>query len=641
MKEKLYYLLFAVATLPFLYFASTQVQRWLTKAAPVAANLKINAKQSSGMIRPIWASFAQGGEEGPGMFQAVIPKMKALNPQYIRIDHIYDFYDVVKAVPGGYQYDFSRLDQTVSDILNMGATPFFSLSYMPSVYTAGGRVIDKPTSWNDWSELIQKTIEHYSGKNDKNLNGVYYEVWNEPELPQFGNWSLSGEKDYRLLYSYAAKGAQQVQNTNQFYIGGPAVGSYYPQWVSEFLDYVSSNHLRLDFYSWHRYHTNPNQYLSDAQNIRNLLSSFPAYSSIPILLTEWGIDSENRPINNSNIAAAFTVATIATIDQVTDQTFSFELKDGPPPSGGAWGLITHERSGSPLETKPRYAAFQALNSLRGNKLSVDGQGTFVRALASKNGDTTTVVVTNYDRTGNNSESVPLSIEGLESGSYQLILNYPLSNSTIISQVVSTTGRVDTTIPLLPNQIVVATVVSTGPIAKLVTGASNTAEDQGLTLSSGRYILTSPEFELRPKGQIRFDIKPAWAKSNDSSFNILDIPYSTASGIINRLFLAKQKKSNGNVLTFGIASLVHEELSLSIPIDTWTPNNWHSINMEWDTNHLQLTLDGKEPAIVNTPLEIRNGSMLSFYPIDATIDNLYISLEGKQQIERNFNENTNL
>jgi len=66
---------------------------------------------------------------------------------------------------------------------------------MPGVIAKDGNIINPPNDWNEWTLVVQKTIEHYSGKNDRNMNGVYYEVWNEPDLAQFGGW----KRDSALL----------------------------------------------------------------------------------------------------------------------------------------------------------------------------------------------------------------------------------------------------------------------------------------------------------------------------------------------------------------------------------------------------------------------------------------------------------
>jgi len=116
--------------------------------------------------------------------------------------------------------------------------------------------------------------------------------------------------------------------------------------------------------------------------------------------------------------------------------------------------------------------------------------------------------------------------------------------------------------------------------------------------------------------------------------IFEAPYSTSTAILNKLFLAKQKKSEGNFLTLGIASN-KEDFSVSLPIDDWNKDTWHSVKTGWDNTGLSLALDDKPPLNFEIPLDIRNGDLLSIYPIIAAIDNLKITLGENQEITRNF------
>src|SRR3989338_9604867 len=270
---KKYFLLILMLIFPLIFFAVKDSQILTGKANPRKADIVIDAKNILLPIKPVWSVLSQGGEEPPPMLHSSISLLKPLTPKFIRIDHIYDYYSVVTLVNEKTVYDFTKLDDTVNDIIATGAVPFFSLSYMPGVFTSKGSVIDLPQNWDLWKDLVKTTVEHYSGKNNRNLTGVYYEVWNEPELPQFGGFKLTGDKDYRLLYNFAAKGAEEAQNVNKFYLGGPSVGSYYSSWVTDFATYVVQNKLRLDFYSWHRYHTNPDIFDEDAVKIRNNLKN--------------------------------------------------------------------------------------------------------------------------------------------------------------------------------------------------------------------------------------------------------------------------------------------------------------------------------------------------------------------------------
>lgn len=636
MRKHLLYIILAIATLPILIILTENVQRLISLASPQKANLVIDTQSSTGRLDKTWSAYAQGGEEPPPMLHAVAPKLKELSPRYIRIDHIYDYYQVVKNAGNRFDYDFSELDKTVDDIITTGALPFFSLSYMPTVFTATGSVIDSPRNWDDWHTLVKKTIEHYSGINQKNLRNVYYEVWNEPELPQFGSWKIGGDKDYRLLYYHAATAANEATDTNDFYLGGPAVGSYYSNWINELTSYVTQNNLRMDFYSWHRYHKNPVIFRQDLDNTRKILSKYPRVANIPMIITEWGIDSENSAASNSKMAAAFSVASVIKFHPLANLSFAFEIKDGPPPGGGKWGLFQHEKDSSPLSAKPRFQAFRVLNLLSGEELGVNGEGTYISALASKSDQSINIVISNYDPKAQWSEKVPVTFTGLQPASWTLNYSYPLENTAGKYEIVTTDGSLSKSFLMPANSLLYLELTKTAELATFIPGKSFGSDDKALVLSASKspLIFTTPLFTLRSNGNISFDLKPFWSSSSESSFLIFDAPYSTNSAIINKLFLAKQKKLEGNFLTFGIASN-KEDFILSIPINDWDKDSWHRLETGWNPTGLSLTVDDKPPLSIDFPADIRNGDLLSFYPITAAIDNLKITLGENQEITRKF------
>ena len=83
-----------------------------------------------------------------------------------------------------------------------------------------GDIIDLPRDWNEWGQVVRATIEHFSGRNQRNLAGVIYEVWNEPDL--FGSYKTYGDKNYLTMYEVSARAAAGATNVNSFEIGGPA-----------------------------------------------------------------------------------------------------------------------------------------------------------------------------------------------------------------------------------------------------------------------------------------------------------------------------------------------------------------------------------------------------------------------------------
>lgn len=600
------------------------------------ADLIIDIAAGKDPVNPSWANFSQGGEEPPPMLHNVSGLLKELSPQYIRLDHIFDYYSVVNEKDGKTYYDFSKLDETVNDILKSGARPFFCLSYMPALFTHSGSLTDIPKNWESWRYLVRTFIEHYSGRNNQNLSDVYYEVWNEPDLPQFGAWKLSSEKDYRILYFHSAEAANSVKDTNRFFIGGPSAGSYYPEWVNKFLDYVSQNKLRLDFYSWHRYHKNPEMYAADARAIRNQMNKYTQYRNIPLLLTEWGVESGNLSVNDSNTAAAHTVASAISFQDYISRAFSFEIKDGPPPNGGRWGLFSHEHSLTPLKTKPKFYAFEALNRLSGAKISIGGQGSFVKAAAADKNGKITVIVVNYDIASTHSENVPVRFTSVPPAAYELIYTYALTGESGTYDIVSTDGLIGKSFLMPPNSILILELENTGTLSTYIKGARGVSGDSAISLNSDNPLtLIFPELKIFPNSSISFDIRPLW-QGQQQSYLLFDIPFTTDNSHINRIAFYRQKLSGSDNLVFE-AAVNGNPYRIVSPIDTWSDSSyWHHITIGWNNKEIFMDVDGKITSLPES-LDIRNGKIMKFYKTPVFLDNLTLRNGDQPFLVKSFDE----
>lgn len=384
----------------------------------VPAKIDINVNGEIGNLPKIWQAFCQGGEEaGKQMLAPTVGFLKRIKPAYIRLDHIYDddYYGVVSCSGGGLHLNWSRLDSTVNDILAAGAKPFLSLSYMPSCLASSK--IDVP-AWGGWQVLVRSTVEHYSGRSGKNISNVYYEVWNEPSLPMFGSWKMYGGKDYRQLYHYAVLGANQANNVNPFKIGGPAIPELDPKWVELLYDYVLEKNLRLDFVSWHRYSFQPEQFVSDVEEI-DVLATDPKYSrfaKVEKVITEWGPNSYKDIAYSGTVAASHAVATLSKILDKVNWAFAFEVKDGPGQGKEGWGLLTHESVG--IREKPRFYLFDWLADFDGHRLFMSGEGSQIKGWAGKNDRTVLVILANYSPSNGKTETFPVTFSNLGGGTYR-------------------------------------------------------------------------------------------------------------------------------------------------------------------------------------------------------------------------------
>jgi hypothetical protein len=414
--KRLVVLLVILFILPVGVYLALNVTNFWQRAFGTPANLVIDAGSSVSYLGSVWQNLGQGGEEKGRMLESVAPQLRSLAPKYIRIDHVFDSYEVVsRGGDGQLVFDWSKLDLTLGDIKAARALPFISVSYMPPVISKSD-IVDVPRDWGEWELVVQRLVEHISGTRGLNLAGVYYEVWNEPDL--FGGFKVYGEKNYLDLYLHTENGATRAKGVNYFEIGGPATTALYKNWFDGLLKFVDQNNLRLDFFSWHKYSKNLDNYEDDIASIKNWLTAYPKYSAIELIISEIGPNSENDPVYDGNFSAIHTLATSAILEGNINKSILFEIKDGPGDKQfwGRWGILTHEKYGNP-SVKPRFRAIQFLNQMDGNKITVTGQGSWVKAFAKEKNSVIRVLVVNYDGRGSHYEAVPITFTNLPSGNF--------------------------------------------------------------------------------------------------------------------------------------------------------------------------------------------------------------------------------
>jgi xylan 1,4-beta-xylosidase len=433
-----------------------RIRQFLIGAFGEEANIIINTQVTQGPMPHPWRNLAQGGESKDWRISPLTNQVKALQPEYIRLDHLYDFYDIVRGTPGKLTVDFSKLDVILNDILATGATPYLSLSYTPPVIAVGGDITAPPSNWSDWQFVVQRTIEHVSGT--RNIPNVYYEVWNEPDL--FGNYKTYGDKNYLTMYQYAAQGAKNARVRQPYKFGGPAITALYKNWVDSLIKLSIEQNLPLDFFSWHRYSREVDVFRQDIAQVRQWLASYPTKSNIELHITEWGHDSKIDPGYDNQFGAIHTIAVSTELIGTIDRAFVFEIQDGKDPAGqtrwGRWGIFDSEN-----QAKPRYSALRFLDRLTGDRVQLLGRGTWVKGAASKEGQDIFIVLANFDPTGRHIETVPITWKGITPGSFDIETQFFAGSSK--KQQIATTGaelRID--VPMPANSAVFVKLHPTGP-----------------------------------------------------------------------------------------------------------------------------------------------------------------------------------
>jgi len=416
--------------LPTVLRATNNLVKYLVGAEGRLAAISIDTSRELGPLPKPWLALAQGGQELTTFLEDNATAVASLRPEYIRIDHLYDGFSVVTRNNNQLVFDWSKIDPVVKKMTDLGAKPFLSLSYMPDVLSPD--LTGEPKNWDEWSLIVQRTIEHFS----KNIDGVYYEVWNEPDL--FGKWTMGGKKDYKSLYLYSARGAKAAEANavlKEFKFGGPATTGLYRNWIDGLLGFASENDLRMDFISWHRYDLNQEKYQEDSRLVEVYLERNPKYAGIEKIVTEMGPNSEEGKENDTNTGAAQTIASQRSLMGRVRYGFNFAIS-------GTWGIIN----------KPRFNALKMLSSLGELRMPVTGEGSFVSAIAAKDKRSIQAVVVNYDPKNKHSEVVPISFINLKDNKF--ILKTTNMDGLVSQKNIATSEAVlQQQIPMSPNSVV--------------------------------------------------------------------------------------------------------------------------------------------------------------------------------------------
>ncbi len=423
------------------------IRLFLIGALGENANIVVDTTSDLGPMPYPWHNLAQGGENKDWRLAPLASQVKALNTQYVRLDHIYDFYDIVRGGPGNLSFDFTKFDVIIRDILSSGAKPYIALSYTPPVISVNGDITAPPANWTDWQVVVQRTIEHVSGT--MGIEGVYYEVWNEPDL--FGNYKTYGGRNYLDLYRYAARGALAAHGVKAYRFGGPAITALYKNWVDGMLTMVTNENLPLDFFSWHRYSREIDQYRRDIAQVREWLAPYPRGQNLELQITEWGHDSKNDTGYDNSYSAAHTIAVATELAGNIDKAFVFEVQDGKDPAGqvrwGRWGLFDSNN-----QAKPRYSALRFLDKIGATRIQLLGRGTWVKGIAGKDGLDTTIILANFDPLSRHNEITPVTFTNIVPGSYQ-VDKQTLAGVVTHQQVATTEAKLQIQVPMSANSAV--------------------------------------------------------------------------------------------------------------------------------------------------------------------------------------------
>ena len=179
-------------------------------------------------------------------------------------------------------YDFFQTDWYLKSIESLGIGIIYGLGPTAEYPKLPPRHIDPPKDYEKWAKICVNVIKHYNGgwANGYHYNIKYWEIWNEPDIPNF--WTGTPEEYYRL-YEITAKAIKAYDPNLK--VGGPVLAVHLP-FLEGFLAYCRDHQVPLDFVSWHIYSTQPSAVYLKSEKVRELMNKY-GFPNAESILDEW------------------------------------------------------------------------------------------------------------------------------------------------------------------------------------------------------------------------------------------------------------------------------------------------------------------------------------------------------------------
>jgi hypothetical protein len=279
---------------------------------------------------------------------------------------------------------------------------------------------------------------------------VYWEIWNEP-----GNgrecWDAPLE-DFYPLFEITAKHLKAC--FPELKIGGPAFATgHFDKRTDEFLSYMRDHNVPMDFYSWHTYRSEVDQYEKRMLFARERLD-FYGYTQTESILNEWNYIKnwkegllESKKAIISMKGAAFTSALMATGQALPLDMLMYYGARVNSALNGMFNFYTREK----MKGYYPFYLFSKLYKL-GSHIKTVSDTNEIYAVAAKNGESIAIMLTYFTNSEELGEKeVTVKLDGRRSDEYALYLLDDAHDADHIGSVKANDGAI--TLTMSPNSVV--------------------------------------------------------------------------------------------------------------------------------------------------------------------------------------------
>jgi len=313
-------------------------------------------------------------------------------------------------------YDFQLTDEYCERIMATGTKVFYRLGNKIE-HESKKYGSHPPKDFAKWARICEHIIRHMNEgwADGHHMNIEYWEIWNEPEGKNC--WTGTPEQFYEL---YAVAATHLKKCFPHLKIGGPAAVSVLNKtWVDGFMQRLTRDGERvpMDFYSFHRYDSNPSIFGYLARVAREVMDSY-GYTDTELILNEWNyVDDWSHSekyystIPSLKGSAFVACSLIEAQHSPMDHFMYYDARRGTP-----WNGLFHHIHNRPEKPYWPMYAWNQLYKL-GGEAAAASDDERVRIAAAQNGDATeaAVMISYYtdhdsiDGTGTEAETVELTL----------------------------------------------------------------------------------------------------------------------------------------------------------------------------------------------------------------------------------------
>ncbi|MDA3962760.1 MAG: hypothetical protein PF961_18400 [Planctomycetota bacterium] len=296
----------------------------------------------------------------------------------------------------GPRTNWQVVDYIIDELLDIGIKPMFTTSFMPTTFASGTATtfttksnVTPPVDYHQWGKFVEDSVRHQINRYGiSEVRSWLFEVWNEPNLPNF--WG-SDKAGFWELWDHTYRAIKNVDA--DLIVGGPSTGR--AEWVAEQVEHGRANGTEPDYVITHIYNNDsesgalspfagpqedkinksPFYAAGVIKGTRELLDSM-GYTK-PIQWNEWGRSwFPSDAVRESAYEAAWVCMTMSEASQYGDEFGYWNLSDiydqcgyGNETFHGNYGMLSLQGL-----RKPQYQAFRLLSRLGTQRVAVQGDG---------------------------------------------------------------------------------------------------------------------------------------------------------------------------------------------------------------------------------------------------------------------------